>query len=148
MQRKEFKCCSIRISLRIHAKKSVYMLRNTHITTCSCHNQCLKVAEYAYHYVFTPRKVSESCDIRISLVIYAKESVVKLQNTDMATWSCERNVSKFRNRHIATFSCQETLNFQEKCLKVAEYAYHYVWLARKMFESCGIQIQLRVEKSL
>ena len=48
----------MRISLLVRAKES-----------------CLKVAEYLYHYVFMTRKVFESCGIRISLLVDAKNSV-------------------------------------------------------------------------
>ena len=112
----------------------VLKLLTTHITTFSCQEKCLKVAENAYNFVFTPRKEFQCCGIRISLRVHANESAKKLGNTHITTCSCQGKCLKVASSHLITCS------FQEKCLKVAEYAYNYVLMSRKVFKSWGIRI--------
>ena len=84
-------------------------MRNTPISTCLCQVKCLKVLEYAPHWVFMPWKVVKESFFKVAE--YAYHNVLAPRKV----------VLKLRNTHITTCSCQG------KCLKVAKYTHHYVF---------------------
>ena len=123
--------------------------------SCACQGKCLKVGEYAYSYVFMPRKVFESCGnaynfvfvpskvfescgIRLKLCVCAEKSLCKKQSTHETVCSFQEKCFKVVEYvYNYLFKPRKSCACQGKCLKVGEYAYSYVFMPRKVFESCG-----------
>ena len=76
-QGKLFQSCGIRISLRVHAKESVFKMQNTHNTICLCQEKLFESCGVLIFFRLHLKKKNavSSCGILISLYVHAKKSV-------------------------------------------------------------------------